>query len=501
MNSLEASEAAHPSAGSDRILSKDFSAHSTMTAVPFPTQGFPSPAPADQRTIDTPGGISGFQQLGFTILVLYLFLIYSRVFDVKFAFLHIPGISYRVILVMVVLSQAFLRALKSDIGKALLAFTIWFMVSIPTSLWKGGSTQLLVSGWLPAFVIFLATAGLIGNYDQCRRAVNAVAYGLLVLTGIAIFWGSTETGRLFLPQGKFSNPNEMAQALLLGLSLWLLMYLNAKSGLGKSFAAGVMLLMLFTISKTGSRGALIAFGTLGLSVFLRSSAAGKMRLVLGVAVLLVLIVGTMPKKLLNRYRTLGDDQEEISASSEDAAFETSAVNSTAARKELLRKSIKYTFQHPLFGVGPGMFVVAEDADAIKAGRRHGTWQGTHNSYTQVSSELGIPALIFYVMTMVFALKKTHKIYGRTREDPRLTDIANIALGLNYALIVFAVTILFDYIAYSSMLSVFGGLSAALAATYEAEIARRTAAEPTTVPFSGFGVATPARRQTNLTAVV
>jgi len=460
-----------------------------MTAVSVRNPLVPAATPAtlhDQGAVYDPGGISGFQRLGFTILVLYLFLIYSRIFDVKFAFLHIPGISYRVILAMVVLSQAFLRALKSNIGKALLSFTVWFVASIPTSMWKGGSTALLLENWLPAFVIFLATAGLVGNYEQCRKAVNTVAYGLLVLTGIAIFWGTIQNGRLFLPRGKFANPNEMAQALLLGLSLWLLMYLNAKSGLGKVFAAGVMLVMLFTISKTGSRGALIAFGVLVLCIFLRSSSGGKLRLVVGGAVLLAVIVGTMPKRLLNRYRTLGEDQDEISASGDDA-LDANAISSAAARKELLRKSIKYTLQHPLFGVGPGMFVVAEDKDAIKAGRRHGSWQGTHNSYTQVSSECGIPALIFYVMAVVFALRKTHKIYGQTRGDPRLQDIANVALGLNYALIVFAVTILFDYIAYTSMLSVFGGLSAALGATYEAEIARRTAA-PAPAPFGGSGVA-------------
>jgi hypothetical protein len=39
-------------------------------------------------------------------------------------------------------------------------------------------------------------------------------------------------------------------------------------------------------------------------------------------------------------------------------------------------------------------------------------------------------------------------------------MANIALGPNYALIVFAVTILFDHIGYTSMLPVFGELAAA-----------------------------------------
>jgi O-antigen ligase len=456
-----------------------------MTAVPPLRHAFSRPAPADQGAVHNPGGITAFQRLGFTMLVLYLFLIYSRIFDVKLSYLHIPGISYRVIFAMVILSQAFIRALKSDIGKAMLAFTVWLVLAIPGSMWKGGSMSLLLGSWLPSFVIFLATAGMIVNYDQCRKAINAVACGFMVLTIIAILWGNSEaTGRLYLPRGKFSNPNELAQALLLGLALWWLILLNAKSGMSRVGAVIVMFAMLFTTMKTGSRGALISLGMLLLFIFMRSSAAGKMKMIVGTAALMVLIVGTMPKRLLNRYRTVAEDQVVIAGDDLDA----NAYSSTAARKELLRKSIKYTFQHPLFGVGPGMFVVAEDRDAIASGKRHGSWQGTHNSYTEVSSECGIPALVFYVLVIVFALKKTFRIYRRTRGDPRLEDIANIAVGLNYALIVFASTVMFDYIAYSSMLSVFAGLSAALGATAEAEISRRTAApapQPAPVRTAGF----------------
>ena len=452
-----------------------------MTAATSYRQAFPRPVPAVPYLVSTQAQVSSFQRLGFTILLFYLFLIYSRIFDVKFSSLHIPGISYRVIFALVILSQAFVRALKSDIGKAMLGFTAWFMVAIPSSMWKGGSVDLLVNTWIPAFVIYLATAGLIGDYDQCRKSVYTVAYGFLVLTFIAIFWGSTEeTGRLYLPHGKFANPNEMAQALLLGLSLWWLLVVNAKSGLFKAVGSTVMLIMLFTISKTGSRGALIAFCVLVLFIFLRSSSAGKMKILVGGFVLMAVIVGTMPKRLLNRYRTLTEDQVEIGGEDESSAYA-----STIARKELLRKSIRYTFQHPLFGVGPGMFVVMEDAEARWAGRRKGSWQGTHNSYTQVSSELGIPGLIFYVAALVFALKKTSQVHKKTRGDPRLSDISNLALGLNYALIVFGVTIIFDHIAYTSMLPVFGGLAAALGATVDAEIARRTGPAPEPQPMAAM----------------
>jgi O-antigen ligase len=114
----------------------------------------------------------------------------------------------------------------------------------------------------------------------------------------------------------------------------------------------------------------------------------------------------------------------------DDQLDASAITSTDARIQLLRKSVKYTFQHPLFGVGPGMFVVAEDEDAKAAGFRHGNWQGTHNSYTEVSSELGIPAFIFYLLVIFLSLKTTSRIYRKTRDDPRVQDIANIAICLN-----------------------------------------------------------------------
>lgn len=448
-----------------------------MTAVSPFRRGFTNPAPANPSAVYHPVVISAVQRLGFCILLLYLFLIYSRIFDVKFSFLHIPGISYRVIFALVIVSQAFVRALKSNIGKAILAFTVWLVMAIPGSMWKGGSTAVFLDSWLPAFVIFLATAGMVIDYDQCLKAIHAVAYGLAVLTVIAIIWGSSqETGRLFLPHGKFSNPNEMAQALLLGLALWWLLLLNAKSGTAKAVAAIVMLVMLFTISKTGSRGALLAFGVLVFFIFLRSTAAGKLKMIIAMVLLVGIIAGTMPKRLLNRYRTLTHNQEEMGVDDPlaDNSTNESAYESTNARKELLRKSIKYTIQHPLFGVGPGMFPVAEDREAKDAGRPHGSWQGTHNSYTQVSSECGIPACIFYILTIVFSLKKTYQIYRKARPEPRFQDIANVAIGLNYALIVYAVTVTFDYIAYTSMLSVFSGLTVALSYTVEAEMVRRTA---------------------------
>jgi hypothetical protein len=277
-----------------------------MTAVPLQQQPRPMAYQAAQAqshmSTDMLAGISGFQRLGYVVMVGYLFLIFSRIFDVKFGFLHIPGIAYRVFLVMMLLSRAFLPALRHPIGKAMYFLTFWFFLSIPFSMWKGGSLPVFMEAWLPTFVIFLSVSGMLANFDQCRKAIFIVAYGLFVLALIAVFFGNTEeSGRLFLTHGKFSNPNEMAQALLMGLPLWWLIYRESKSMGKKVASAGIMFLMLLMISKCGSRGAMITFFVLILMVFVRTSITGKMQVLMSGVAIFAILLALMPGRLMRRY--------------------------------------------------------------------------------------------------------------------------------------------------------------------------------------------------------
>jgi hypothetical protein len=428
---------------------------------------------------------SPFQRIGFTFLLVFLFLAFSRIFDVKFAFLHFTGIAYRAAFAMTILSGAFIIALRTPIGRSMLGFTICFGMSVPFSLWKGGSMPIFKDGWLMfSFVMFLATAGLILNFAQTQRATNALAWGLFIFVIIANVFGTMESGRLFLPQGKFANPNEMAQALLIGLPLWVWKMTASQDHFKKAFASGVIVAMLLTVFRTGSRGAMVAFAVMALLMFLRASVMGKMQMVLGGILLIGVILGAMPGRLVSRYKTIAN--EDVEDDEMDAGMRDSALNSTQSRKALLKNSLKFTIRHPLFGVGPGMFVVADDNEAHNQGMRRGQWLGTHNSYTQVSSELGIPAFCFFVAAIVMATRDSYRLYAKTRGDPRTEDIASLALGLHYAMIVYAVTILFEHIAYSVMLPVFGGLVSALVRTSAAEIERRLAAPaPQTITAPHF----------------
>ena len=53
------------------------------------------------------------QRFSFGILIAFLFMIFSRVFDVYFTSFHIPGIRYRLVGIFLVMSGAFIEPFRS----------------------------------------------------------------------------------------------------------------------------------------------------------------------------------------------------------------------------------------------------------------------------------------------------------------------------------------------------------------------------------------------------
>lgn len=423
------------------------------------------------------------QRLNFAILIAFLFMIFSRILDLYLYWLHLPGISYRLVGIFLVITGSFLAAFRDSIGKYMLAFTGCFLVSIPFGIWRLGSIQVLTDQWLMSFVVFIATASLISDFRQYSRTAKTIALAILVLAIISITLGTMENGRLFLERGRFANPNEMAQALLLGMPFCWALYMSFRSLVFKLLAACSLVLMLYVIGETGSRGALISVVVIVTFMFVRASAAGKMKLLVSTAVLLALAILTLPGGLKARYQTFfsQDDSDTEAASGNQSATDSamlgSAVASTNSRKDMLIRSLVITLHYPILGVGPGNFPVEENDMARAEGKRKGSWLGTHNTFTQVSSECGIPALFFYAGIVVLSLQKTYSLYRRTELHPELKEIGAHALGLNYSLIAFVVTGMFVHAAYTALLPVLAGMTVSLVRTAEPLLTKTPPAAP------------------------
>ncbi len=163
-------------------------------------------------------GVSTVQTLGFNILVCFLFMIFSRIFDMHLSGLHIPGISERLMAAVVIVTGSFWRPFRTSIGKRLLWFTIWIVVGLPFSVWKGESFTVLTTQWWADLVVFTAVSGLIADFQQYRRSAWVLAVAILALCVFCLHYGTLDTGRLFMANGsRFSNPNDMAQAMLIGI--------------------------------------------------------------------------------------------------------------------------------------------------------------------------------------------------------------------------------------------------------------------------------------------
>jgi len=140
--------------------------------------------------------------------------------------------------------------------------------------------------------------------------------------------------------------------------------------------------------------------------------------------------------------------------------DVSSVASQVQREELFKTSLGYTLRHPLFGVGPDQFATAVSQDAARASE-HMPWLGTHNTYTQVSSECGIPALILYLAVIGLCLRSNLRLYRWARDRPECCELAGLSRCLLAGTLVYAVSAFFFHMAYSAYLPELAGFTVAL----------------------------------------
>jgi O-antigen ligase len=160
---------------------------------------------------------------------------------------------------------------------------------------------------------------------------------------------------------------------------------------------------------------------------------------------------------LDRYKTIFQSGDTVYYANKT---EESAALSTLSRKELFMSSLRLTIQHPVLGVGPGMFPIADAKDAGEK-KQAASWHQTHNTYTQISCENGLPALFFYSAALFFCFKVTRVVRLGAAAHPELRPYGDMAFCLRLSLVAFTVTAIFASNAYSFYFPLLAGLCAAL----------------------------------------
>jgi len=382
--------------------------------------------------------------------MVFVFVVYARVPEIMDMATGSAMHSVRIIMLLALLAALLfggaIRPVFSRVGICMLAFTVWLCVCIPFSIWRGGSFRMLRESWAVSLFAFVIIASSVQGLEQCRKILYSFAAATIFIESLALIMGRIRGGRMALVGGTLGNANDLAMMLLMGAPFCLFV-IRTRHGMS-FFKLACLAMILFipaTVATTGSRGGLVTLAVMFILYFLPLPATQKIGVAVGALMLTVFAITWSARSALDRYRTifLSSDQAQLSEA------QRSAIESTGLRRELLRSSLQLTLRHPLLGVGPGMFEVA-NADYIQetTGRANfNAWHETHNTFTQVSCEDGLPGLFLYCLTLLFCFKIARSAEKRARQYPALSSVRHMAFALRLALIAFTGMALFSSNAY------------------------------------------------------
>ena len=378
-----------------------------------------------------------FRKLGFTAVLAYLVLKFGMVHE--FIAFKLGIDTHMVVLVTAaaflatLVSGAMGRIVRSKILIAMMLFSIWLVVGVPFSSWIGGSIGYVLNFyWRTIVPIFIAIAVLPSGIENIRKMGIAIGCGAVVASLIGkVFAAATAGGRMEMEFGSIKNSGDFAAFYVVSMPFLFFLFQNSRNWLVKATLMGLFVSNVILVLSTAARSSLVAFAVALVFVLIWGSNLLRV-FVLGFAIVLYLMASVvLPSGVLDRLSSL------TGAVSEETL---EAEGSRLARQAVAERALKYTFQHPVFGVGVGVFPDYDAKITLSGGARRAQWQETHNGYLQVSVEAGLPALLFKMIAVFWAFNFLRKTYRRCRKDPRLKTPAALSLTIMASL---AMTMVFE----------------------------------------------------------
>jgi O-antigen ligase len=216
---------------------------------------------------------------------------------------------------------------------------------------------------------------------------------------ISVLKGSSHLRLQGVLNGIYSNPNDLAFAIVLSLPLVLLLLLSSRNAISKFAWSAATLLMLYTIFLTASRAGfidLVISAPVALWFFGVKGRRPQLIVITIVAGALLMAVGG--KHLVERFSAISGNI--------NSGLEQSAHGSYEERKFLMARALTGIAHYPLTGVGAGDFLAYS-----------GKWKQVHMTYLQIGVEGGIPVLILYFMFFFSGFRNLRELNKRRDLDP------------------------------------------------------------------------------------
>jgi len=285
----------------------------------------------------------------------------------------------------------------------LLAMILLLFVWAPLStVWKGGAIN-HTTEFAKVYVAWALTFLLATSLERLRRLIFIQAGSVAVIAVVSVLKGSSHPRLEGALGGIYSNPNDLAFAIVLTIPFIFLLLLTTKNVFLRALWALTLPVMLYTLFRTASRAGFIDL-MISVPVLLWFFAIKGRRPYL---IVITVVVGGI--LLIASGKQLRERISAVSGSDLETSEDTSAYGSFEERKFLMKEAVEGIVHYPLTGVGTGNFVSYS-----------GKWKQVHMTYLEITVEGGIPVAILYLMFFSSGFRNLKKLRKRRDLDPQAT---------------------------------------------------------------------------------
>jgi len=253
--------------------------------------------------------------------------------------------------------------------------------SLLSPVWPGGALSRTMD-FAKVYVAWVLTFLLVTDLAKFRRIVFIQAASVPVICLLSIIKGGDRPRLDGVLGGIYSNPNDLAFAIVLSLPFCLMFLLTAKGAFRKVLWAAGMLVMAKALFMTASRGGFITLVVAGGVCLWRFGVKGKRPALIVITGLVVAILfAVQGGTLKDRFASIWTDRSQL-----DTREEARAQDSYEQRQFLMQRAVECIEHYPILGIGTRNF---ETYSTV--------WREVHMTYLQITAEGGIVALILYLM--------------------------------------------------------------------------------------------------------
>jgi len=337
----------------------------------------------------------------------------------------------------------------STAARCIWVLVAWALLTIPASIWPGGSVALFLNQYSKTIILFWLVSSVLTSTKKLRSFYWTLAFCCIPLaytavknaaSGITAGDGERIAG---YTSGIAANPNDLALTLNILIPLIASLAFTARNRTERLGALAIIAISAAAVGVTFSRCGFIVltFNTMLFAGVLAKR--GKWGIVGTGAVMLLLALPALPSSYLERLSTIVGVQNDTTGSAQE-------------RLELMSVATQVVQAHPLLGVGLG-----NDALAINAIKSlH--WRRVHNAYLNYAVDLGIPGALLFVAALLATIGTAWRIErSAPGDDPVERDLPTLAQGVRVSLMGFAVAANFAPVPYDFYFYYLAGLSVAV----------------------------------------